>query len=439
MVRKGTFTGTVAFQAGIPWLRWGKLFLIPMSNPHKPPRRMNDRQKATWQFLIALTVVLAGVVVGYFIIRNHEGPRPANKPTALGHRPPKQSRETSPEIPAVQIDSALPKAATNEETDQPVDTNEMAWIPPGTFDMGTTDAKPDEAPVHKVTLNGFWMDRTEVTNAEFKEFVEATGYVTLAEQKPDPKDFPGVPADKLVPGSVVFSPPPGEVALKNHFAWWEYVPGANWRHPEGPESSIENRMDHPVVHVAWEDAKAYAHWAGKRLPTEAEWEYAARGGLERKPYIWGEAKVPDGQWMANIWQGRFPTSNTQEDGFFGTSPASTYPPNGYGLYDMSGNVWEWTADWYRPDYYRNSPENNPPGPESSMDPDEPGVPKRVIRGGSYLCSDLYCIGYRPSARMKSSPDTGLSHTGFRCVKDAPPPKEWLEQQIQKTSKDLSAR
>jgi formylglycine-generating enzyme len=283
-------------------------------------------------------------------------------------------------------------------------TNGMVWI-------------PDERPVHEVEVDGFWMDRTEVTNEQFAEFVRATGYVTVAERIPSAKDYPGVPADKLVAGSAVFTPPAGEVPLDNHFAWWTYVAGANWRQPEGSGSSVKGRERHPVVHVCWEDAQAYARWAGKRLPTEAEWEYAARGGLDRQPYIWGGEQLPAGRWCANIWQGRFPNENTQADGFRGTAPVASFPPNGYGLHDMSGNVWEWCQDWYLPDYYSVSPGKNPPGPNTSFDPNEPGVAKRVQRGGSYLCSDLYCLGYRPGARMKASPDTGLSHSGFRCVRN----------------------
>ncbi|MBI3850952.1 MAG: formylglycine-generating enzyme family protein [Verrucomicrobia bacterium] len=292
----------------------------------------------------------------------------------------------------------------------------MVWIPGGTFWMGSDEGQTDERPLHEVTVNGFWMDKTEVTNEQFEKFVRATGYVTVAERKPDPKDFPGVPSENLVPGSIVFTPPPGEVALDNHFAWWSYVPGANWRHPEGPDSTIQGREKFPVVHVSWDDAMAYAKWAGNRLPTEAEWEFAARGGLARQPYVWGKEQVPGGKWQANIWQGRFPNENTLADGFKGAAPVASFPPNGYGLYDVAGNVWEWCADWYLPDYYAHSPKENPPGPDTSFDPNEPGVMKRVQRGGSYLCSDLYCIGYRPSARMKSTPDTGLSHTGFRCVR-----------------------
>ncbi len=295
-------------------------------------------------------------------------------------------------------------------------TNGMVWITPGKFWMGSDEGQEDERPAHSVALDGFWMDRTEVTNEEFSRFTRATGYVTVAERTPTAKDYPDVPPHRLVAGSVVFSPPPDVTSFENPYLWWEYRPGANWRHPEGPGSDLKGRDKHPVVHICWEDARAYAQWAGKRLPTEAEWEYAARGGLDREPFCWGSELAPENQWRANIWQGRFPNENTLGDGFRATSPVASYPPNGYGLYDMSGNVWEWCQDWYLPDYYCSSPARNPRGPDTSFDPNEPGVAKRVQRGGSFLCSEIYCVGYRPSARMKAPPDTGLSHSGFRCVR-----------------------
>lgn len=292
----------------------------------------------------------------------------------------------------------------------------MVWIPAGSFKMGSENGPDDARPIHTVTLDGFWMDETEVTNREFTRFVDATKYITVAERKLDPKDFPGVPPDQLEPGAVVFSQPPGHVSLDNALQWWRWQPGANWRHPSGPDSSIEKLMDHPVVQVCWEDAQAYAKWAGKRLPTEAEWERAARGGLEGKTYVWGDQKHPDHKWMANVFSGAFPEHNTKEDKYEYTAPVKSFPANGFGLYDMSGNVWEWTADWYRPDYYGKSPSKNPQGPDDSFDPSEPQTPKKVTRGGSFLCTDEYCIGYQPGIRGKTSIDTGLQHTGFRCVK-----------------------
>jgi formylglycine-generating enzyme required for sulfatase activity len=303
----------------------------------------------------------------------------------------------------------------------------MVWIPAGEFMMGGIGpyAKPDEFPLHRVKLGGFWISRTPVTNDEFARFVEATGYVTTAEVPPKLEDImaqmpPGSqppPAEMLVAASLTFKPTDHPVPLNNPLVWWEWKKGADWRHPNGPGSSIEGKGDHPVVHVSWFDAQAYCKWAGGRLPTEAEWEYAARGGLEEKVNVWGDEPVNSK--LCNIWQGTFPSSNTEEDGFYTTSPVRQFPPNGYGLYDMAGNVWEWTGDWYRPDTYRkDSTEDvtvNPVGPSNSYDPMEPYTPKRVTRGGSFLCNDSYCSGYRPSARMKTSPDTSLIHTGFRCV------------------------
>ena len=294
----------------------------------------------------------------------------------------------------------------------------MVLIPAGTFLMGTDDPSfTDAHPVHKVSVNAFWMDEHEVTNAEFEKFVNATNYVTVAERKLDPKDYPGVPAESLVPGSAVFTPPGKNVPLDDPLQWWKYIPGTSWRHPLGPESNITGHENDPVVHVAYEDAIAYAKWAGKRLPTEAEWEYAAQGNKPGLKYYWGNELKPGGKWMANIYQGDFPARNTGDDGFIGIAPVRSYPPNGYGLYDMDGNVWEWCSDFYRPDYYAKSPVNNSKGPPDSYDPDEPNMVKRVQRGGSFLCSDQYCIRYRPGSRGKGEVTSGSNNLGFRCVKD----------------------
>lgn len=301
----------------------------------------------------------------------------------------------------------------------------MVWVPGGEFWMGSESGQDgDEKPVHKVYVDGFWMDRTEVTNAQFAKFVEATKYVTVAERPPDRKEFPTVPLEDLVPFSAVFFETLGPVPLDNPLRWWRRVPGASWRHPTGPESSIADKASYPAVHISWEDAAAYAKWAGKRLPTEAEWEFAARGGLDRQRYVWGDQLTPGGKWMANVWQGHFPDQNTGEDGYKGVAPVASFPPNGYGLHDMSGNVWEWCEDWYQPDYYRRSPYRNPPGPSIGApdEIDESGAPQRVRRGGSYLCTDQYCLRYLPSARDKNPPNSSASHTGLRCVLSPQPPR-----------------
>jgi sulfatase modifying factor 1 len=291
--------------------------------------------------------------------------------------------------------------------------------------MGSEDAYPEEAPVHRVGVDGFWIDQHTVTNTEFARFVKATRHVTLAERVPDPADYPGAKPELLVAASVVFQRQTHPVSLDNPYNWWTYVPGANWRQPEGPGSSVKRRPDHPVVHVAYEDVEAYATWAGKELPTEAEWEYAARGGLDGATYAWGEELTPDGRWMANTWQGDFPMHNTGEDGHTGTAPVGFYPANGYGLFDMIGNVWEWTADWYaahdQPAHSCCSIENPRGGVrDASHDPQltGPPIPRRAMKGGSHLCAPNYCRRYRPAARMAQPIDTSTSHLGFRCVSRA---------------------
>jgi formylglycine-generating enzyme required for sulfatase activity len=308
----------------------------------------------------------------------------------------------------------------------------MVYIRGGDFSMGMpdprgrehggTEAMEDARPVHRVALRGFWIDRTDVTNAEFARFVRATGYVTVAERIPRAEELPGVPSDKLRAGAIVFTRPEHPVSLNDAYAWWRYVPGANWRHPGGPATSITGHDTDPVVQVAYDDAQAYARWAGKRLPTEAEWEFAARGGLDGVLYAWGDTLTPGGRWMANIFEGRFPVSDTKQDGYAGVAPVAQFPPNGYGLYDMSGNVWQWVNDWYRSDYYaqlatRGPVTRDPPGPASSFDRAEPGVAKRVQRGGSFLCTDQYCTRYMVGARGRGEPASATNHVGFRCVSD----------------------
>jgi len=371
---------------------------------------------------IAIALIVIGLSAGvYFglLSRTGEAPAPATSGT-----PGMEATVATQFAPTAPNAAAAPGPAPDG----------MAWIPGGAFSMGAVDplgedanvvgmqATDDSRPIHRVNVNSFWMDKTEVTNRQFTAFVKATGHVTVAERTPTAEEFPGAPPENLVAGSVVFTPPDHEVPLDSHFRWWSYVNGADWRHPLGPESDLEGREDFPVVHVAYEDAEAYAKWAGKRLPTEAEWEFAARGGLAGQVYPWGNAFLVDGKFMANTHQGHFPNEDTRADAHGGTAQVASYPPNGYGLYDVAGNVWEWTSDWYRPDYYadlaRTGVAQNPKGPDTSSDPSEPGVMKRVHRGGSYLCTEQYCSRYMVGTRGKGEPSTGTNHLGFRLVKDA---------------------
>jgi sulfatase modifying factor 1 len=331
------------------------------------------------------------------------------------------AKETSSFAPTIPNPSKPPSAAPEG----------MVWIPGGEFSMGSEgkcDGKSccspatvaDALPIHRVYVDGFWMDATDVTNAQFEKFVKATGYITIAERAPTKEEFPTAPPENLVAGSVVFTPTSGPVSLDDHYQWWSYVKGANWRHPESPQSDIKGKENYPVVQIAYPDAVAYAKWAGKRLPTEAEWEFAARGGLSGKLYAWGDEFKPGGKFMANTYQGVFPVKDTGEDGFAGTSPVGAFPANGYGLYDMAGNVWQWCSDWYRPDYFKKLAERgdvarNPQGPEMPFDPDEPTEKKRVQKGGSFLCTDQYCTRYMMGTRGKGEVNTGTNHIGFRCV------------------------
>jgi formylglycine-generating enzyme len=344
----------------------------------------------TWSIPAIGFVCLALAVCAGFVIRRHLFP----------------DYWTADDLGPIQINSSTPPGQPPEG---------MVWIPGGTFWMGS-ELFSDAKPVHKAYVDGFWMDRTEVTNAQFAKFVNVTGYVTVVERMPDPKKFPDFKT--LKPFSLVFQIPASTVdPFKSPASmWWRVVAGASWKHPEGPASNLEDRENHPVVHICFEDAEAYAKWAGKRLPTEAEWEFAARGGLDRKPFAWGDDFKPNGKPMANTWQGEFPHRNTLEDGYLGTAPVASFPANGFGLSDMAGNVWEWCADWYQPRYATAFGERNPRGPATSHDPMEPGVPKRVQRGGSFLCCDNYCARYMPGGRGKGEPESTANHIGFRCVK-----------------------
>jgi len=387
-----------------------------------------------WAFPFALILLSVGC---------HQQPGASIREASASTAAPTGPAKTTSSSMAADTTSASPGFQPTKENTTPAPGAPpagMAWIPGGEFSMGAADspsdgivgmqATEDSRPVHRVYVDGFYMDKTDVTNAEFAAFVKAMGYVTVAERTPRAEDFPGAPPENLVAGSVVFSPPDHPVPLNDHLQWWAYVKGANWRHPIGPASSIKNKPNYPVVQIAYEDAEAYAKWAGKRLPTEAEWEFAARGGLSGKPYVWGDAFRPNGKWMANTHQGHFPNTDSGADGFTGISPVAHYPPNAYGLYDMAGDVWQWTSDWYRPDYYKELASlggvaRNPQGPEHPFDPAEPDQSKKVHRGGSFLCTDQYCSRYIVGTRGKGEVSTGTNHLGFRCVMSR---EEWQTAQ-----------
>ncbi len=400
-------------------------------------RRQIENRPARTFWVTGLVIALA--IVACIAVYRHSGPVQAKLPVASA------TPQDLTEAAAVAASSAAvpePKAASPEMNEvafgptipntavAPTKTPDgMVWIPGGEFSMGAQNppdmddvgmkATLDSRPVHRVYVDGFFMDKTDVTNAQFQKFAKATGYITVAERKPRAEDYPGAPPENLVAGSVVFSPPDHPVPLNDYFEWWAYVPGANWRHPLGPKSSMAGKENYPVVHIAYVDALAYAKWAGKRLPTEAEWEFAARAGLAGKPFVWGDEFRPNGKWMANTHEGHFPDKDTGADGYIGLSPVAKFPANGYGLYDMAGNVWQWTSDWYRPDYYQHFKSGevarNPQGPDSSYDPSEPGHAKKAQRGGSFLCTDQYCSRYIVGTRGKGDVDTGTNHLGFRCV------------------------
>jgi formylglycine-generating enzyme len=389
-------------------------------NP-KSARRSTDPPVAggprKWGLPAAIIVIAAGAGIAFNVMR-------LKKPAAAPLPPAAMDAKPTAEFQPTVENKVAPSVAAPEG---------MVWIPGGEFSMGARSpmdpadavgmqATTDSLPIHRVAVEGFWMDATEVTNEQFARFVEATRYLTVAERIPTAADYPTAPPENLIAGSVVFAPPDHAVPLNDHFQWWAFVNGADWRHPNGPGSSIKGKEKFPVVHIAYEDAQAYAKWAGKRLPTEAEWEFAARGGLSGALYPWGNNLKEGDQWMANIHQGNFPHVDTGADAFVGIAAVAQFPSNGYGLHDVGGNVWEWTSDWYRPDYYgqlaaSGATSRNPMGPGESFDPTEPAEKKRVHRGGSFLCTDQYCSRYAVGTRGKGEITTGTNHLGFRCVSD----------------------
>jgi formylglycine-generating enzyme len=385
-------------------------------------------------FALFVFVVLVVILRKILFVQDASAAR-TSVSTAATSLPPTETT-TPPAEAAMPVPSRFALTTPNRSAPPGKDPAGMVWIPGGEFSMGAQDspdmehdhvsmqATRDSRPIHRVYVDGFWMDKTDVTNADFAKFVAETRYVTEAEHIPKAEDFPGAPPENLVAGAVVFAPPDHPVPLNDVLQWWTYVKGANWRHPQGPGRDIKGKENNPVVQISFDDAMAYARWAGKRLPTEAEWEFAARGGLSGKPFVWGDSFRPGNKYMANTFQGNFPNKNNDDDGYDTTSPVTSFPPNGYGLYDMAGNVWQWVSDWYRPDYYgqlapSGEVARNPTGPDNSFDPDERGVKKRVMRGGSFLCTDQYCSRYMVGTRGKGEASTGTNHLGFRCVKPVP--------------------
>jgi len=386
----------------------------------KSKTRHGARRPVIKSWLMVLLVVVAGGFLLWRVLGSSERQhQPASEPITI-------TAESTPNS------AAFKTTIPNSESPAGPVPKGMVWVPGGEFSMGSTvesesmcdlpGVTHDALPVHRVYVDGFWMDATELTNEEFEKFVNATGYITIAERRPTKEEFPDAPAENLVAGSPVFTPTSQAVALDDSFQWWRYQKGANWRHPEGPGSNIIGRENYPVVQVAYDDALAYAKWAGKRLPTEAEWEFAARGGSAGRLYSWGDDFRPDDKAMANTYQGQFPVKDVGADGFAGVAPVRSFSPNGYGLYDMAGNVWEWISDWYRSDYYEQlasegGTARNPHGPAASFDPAEPAVKKRVHRGGSFLCTDQYCTRYMVGTRGKGEVSTATNHVGVRLVKD----------------------
>ncbi len=416
------------------------------------PEKQAKKRTAKTVWIVTGVIVLAALACIVIYREPGSGTALAGSPPAVDSANPatdsrnKPDSSTKTSMPAQQVSFAPTVPANKPAPGNP--PAGMAWIPGGEFSMGAQEmagmndvgmkATIDSRPIHRTYVDGFYMDKTDVTNAEFAKFVKATGYVTVAERTPTAKDYPDAAPENLVAGSVVFAPPDHAVSLDDYFQWWTYVPGASWRHPDGPKSSIVGKDNYPVVHVAYEDAEAYAKWAGKRIPTEAEWEFAARGGLSGKLYSWGDDFRPKGKWMANTFEGHFPNSNSADDGYASTSPVAKFPANGYGLYDMAGNVWQWTSDWYRPDYYKQLAAQgtayNPQGPTSAYDPAEPGNAKKVQRGGSFLCTDQYCSRYMVGTRGKGDIDTGTNHLSFRCIMT---PQEWEARYGQSKDKTMA--